>query len=259
MQTRLSEPLPDTFHESYGAPHATIRGEASGTIFSPDGYSLWRIVGDLSAGTSLVWGTEHGDEALFVLSGHLDYDGVPVHPETALIVEAGVAAELRAIEDSRVVHFGPHSIESPDQGPWGSPREIDRRVHIVGPSDAEHFAPRGEKGPQMLFYSDGTCPTCRIGFFMVDYAAEGYTGASHTHSEDEIIHVLDGTLQVGPMRVETGMSIAVPKDVRYGLRSADPFRMLNYRRDVSTYAGPPGTEPYLEVLANLRVNALPSR
>ena len=81
---------------------------------------------------------------------------------------------------------------------------------------------------------------------------QDYKGGSHTHSEDEIIHVLDGSLQVGALRVEAGMSIAVPKDVRYGLRGDGSFRFLNYRRDVATFTGPPGSDTLVEDFSTLK-------
>ena len=60
--------------------------------------------------------------------------------------------------------------------------------------------------------------------------------ASHSHSEDEILYVLDGEIHVGPVTLEPDMGTAIPGSEVYGFRSGDRgFRFLNYRRDVSTY------------------------
>ena len=90
------------------------------------------------------------------------------------------------------------------------------------------------------------CPTCRIVFFRIDGKGEPYAVGSHLHSEDEIIHVLSGALQVGRHRIEPGMSVAIPANERYGFRTTGPFSFLNYRADASTYTLAPGTEPVLE-------------
>jgi hypothetical protein len=99
----------------------------------------------------------------------------------------------------------------------------------------------------MYWFSDGTCPGCRIALFMVDHGAdEPNTARSHSHSEDEIIHVLDGELHVGPQTVTAGMSMAIPKNVRYSFRSKGRYRFINYRSNPSFYIGRPNSEPVRE-------------
>ena len=56
-------------------------------------------------------------------------------------------------------------------------------------------------------------------------ADEPYVVGSHLHSEDEIIHVLSGALQVGPRKVSAGMSIAIPGQQRYGFRTDGAFSL----------------------------------
>ena len=81
------------------------------------------------------------------------------------------------------------------------------------------------------YYTDGTCPTCRITFFSVDGRGldEPHRVGSHVHSHDEIVHVLEGDLQIGQVTVSEGMSVAVPANRRYGFRTPGPFRFLNYQ------------------------------
>jgi uncharacterized cupin superfamily protein len=78
-----------------------------------------------------------------------------------------------------------------------------------------------------------------------------HSASSHLHSEDEIIHVLEGELRVGTLTVPAGTSIAVPANLRYSFRTSQPFRFLNYRADVSTILLKPGSKPILEPVANL--------
>jgi mannose-6-phosphate isomerase-like protein (cupin superfamily) len=255
MPAIASEPMTSTIEGAYDAPHCVVRGQATGARFSPAGFSLWRVVGTLAEGTELEWGAVHGDEALYLLGGAVDVEGRRAEAESAVIVEAGVEAVVRAVEDTRVVHVGPASPAPPTDGLLGPAQEQGRGVHVVAMQDAARVR-RGALMPGAAFFSDGTRATSRIAFFLYGYldapVTEPYTAASHLHSEDEIIHVLEGTLQVGPVRIDAGMSVAIPEGVRYGFRTSGRFRFLNYRRDVALYTTTPGSAPALETVAELR-------
>jgi quercetin dioxygenase-like cupin family protein len=280
METaQVSEPEADAIPAagSYPGPHCRGLGAAQGALFHPAGYSLWRVLGRLGEGATLEWGAEHGDEAIFVESGVLESgvleSGVlesggrgvddkkagdtkieEVHEGTTLIIEAGVPWQVRAVgpEPTRIVHFGTIATTAPANGILGPPAAEGHGVHIVRPQDAGTIAFTGDA--TSVYFSDSTCPTCRITFFLYDGSAfaDGYTGASHFHSEDEIIHMLEGELHVGPLTLLPGAAIAVPAELRYGLRTPGPYRYLDYRADVSTAVVKPGSEPVLETVANLR-------
>jgi hypothetical protein len=243
----MSEPL--LLGESYEAPNCVLHGNARGARFAPEGFSLWRVAGELDAGSELEWGTNHGDEAIYLLDGSLDIGGIRVDPESAVIVEASVPSVVKALEKSRIVHFGPQSPLAPRDGLFGPAEDHGRGVHSISLGHAERVD-FGDDAPWEGSFCDSTCRTCRITFFMMSQeSTETSFSPSHSHSEDEIIHLLDGTLQVGPLRVEAGMSIAVPRDVRYGFRAPGPYRLLNYRRDVSNITTEPGSVPRLEVVS----------
>jgi quercetin dioxygenase-like cupin family protein len=251
MRAVVSDVRRGRLDEPYRPPHCTVHGAARGAIFSPDGYSLWRILGQLGAGATLRWTAPHGDEALYVLEGMLGVDGTTVEAPSAVIIEANVDAEVRALEDTQLVHFGPTSSDQPSNGFFGPAAIEGRQVHVFPLGSRARTSPDVQRAAA-TYFSDGTCQTCRIAFFMVDCAnAEGFASTSHTHSEDEIIHVLEGGLQVGPLKVDPGMSIAVPRDVRYGFRTTGPFRFLNYRRDVAAFTGAPRSEPQVELSTGL--------
>ena len=69
---------------------------------------------------------------------------------------------------------------------------------------------------------------------------------SHSHSEAQLQHVLDGSIKVGGFTVDAGMTFAVPSDYRYGNRSPEPWEIVVYRRDVSLMRRHPKDEPHLE-------------
>ena len=83
------------------------------------------------------------------------------------------------------------------------------------------------------YYADSTCPTCRLTLLSVARFGP-YTSEPHSHTQDELIHVVSGALALGRQRVEPGDTLAIAAGVRYGFRGDDGgFLFLNYRSDAS--------------------------
>lgn len=239
--------------EGYGAPSCHLRGPARSALFHPPGYSLWRVVAELAPGTELDWDAHHGDEALYVVDGELEVDGRRAGPAAAVVVEAGVPTSVRATSDCRVVHFGPTDPLPPATGLWGPAGTAGRGVHVIPLEDAEEIV----SGATLVeYYRDGTCPTCRLVLFSLE-GEDGKAGPSHLHSEDEIIHVLDGCLSVAGLEVPAGVSIAIPAGRRYSIRKVGPSTYVNYRRDVCTYTSGTSSDPIemVETVEGLRAAA----
>lgn len=235
----------------YLAPGCSVAGDARGARFAPAGYSLWELSGVLEPGATISWGEQHGDHGIVVVEGELrvERDGEPavvVGSGGAVVIESDAMARVRAASQVRLLHFGPAADEPPGDGIMGPPLSGSHDLHVHR-SAAD--APAVGEGPVTRFFADGTCERCRIALFTVA-SEEGYVGRSHVHSEDEIIHVLEGTLRVGTLEVGAGSAIAVPAGRRYSFRSAEAFRFVNYRRDVSTFRFARGVEQ-LETLAGL--------
>ncbi len=227
----------------YAAPYCRAHGPARSRWFHPKGYGLWKVSALVEAGTTLEWSAAHGDEALFVRSGELDVDAKACGRDGAVIVESGVPTVITARQTTSLVHLGPIAIEPPADGPLGAPATEGRGLHAFDHADAEAC-----RTGHVTFYADGWCPTCRTMLFTVDRRGtdEAIVGSSHVHSADEIIHVLDGEISVGPITVPAGCGVAVPGGLRYGYRASRGFRFLNYRADACTIVHQPGTTPELE-------------
>ena len=239
--------------DGYKAQSCAIRGSARSVRFHPEGYSLWQVSGVLQPGTELDWGTEHGDEAVYVGTGELDVDGSCVGEGGMLIVESGVPAVVRAVVETAVLHQGPTDPKVPVEGLFGSPGEGNRGVHVFGPTDAQRV---NTTAGHTDFFADSTCPTCRIACFIPCFVENGreshpFVAPSHSHSEDEIFHILDGEMRIGGHRLTPGMSVAIPGGRRYGFRLPKGCRFLNYRRDASTATFAPGSPPMLETVERL--------
>ena len=213
---------------------------------SPEDWPLWGTRSKLAAGASLHWDEGHGDEALFVQSGRLAHDDGHCEPFGVVIVESGVATTIVAEEPTSIVHFGSLSADPPDDGHFGAPLPEGHCVHVLG-EHGMYFSNRGSEVPNEVFYADSTCPTCRV--TLLRNSAPGDTRvASHTHSQDEIIYLLTGDIQIAGREVVPGMALAVAGDYRYGFRTENGCEFLNFRRDVSWFVRDPKSPPMLETL-----------
>jgi quercetin dioxygenase-like cupin family protein len=236
-------------HPGYAAPHCTSTGVSSSARFAPAGFSLWLVAARLEPGATIRWENPHGDEGIHVVDGALSVDGRACGPGGAVIIEADAAAEIRADAPTELVHVGPVATSAPSGGLFGPADPEGHGVHVIPAQDADAI----DFGAfTQVCFTDSTCPTCRINWFRVTGVDEPYVVGSHLHSEDEIIHVLSGALQVGPRKVSAGMSIAIPGQQRYGFRTDGAFSFVNYRANASTVVTTPGSEPRLETVDSLR-------
>jgi quercetin dioxygenase-like cupin family protein len=210
-------------------------------VLSPDEFPLWLVRGTLEPGSSLQWDGTHGDEALHVTSGEVEVDGHVCPTGGSVVVESGVPVNLRARGRANILHFGPADPTPPTDGFYGPAAAERHGVHVVGPGGtwAQVEGPRDSR-----FFADSTCPTCRLTLLYTGRDC-AYESAAHSHSQDELIHVLKGELQLGAYRVGPGDTLAIAKDVRYRFRS-DGFGFLNYRRDVSHQTIDRDAPPILE-------------
>jgi mannose-6-phosphate isomerase-like protein (cupin superfamily) len=227
--------------DGWPAPTVTLSGAARSAPLSPDGFPLWLVGGVLDDGAALTWSDAHGDEVLHVTRGELAVDGRVCPTGGAVIVESGVVTTVRAVGEAEVLHFGPADLAPPADGFYGPAATEGHGVHVVGPGGT--FA-QVEGARDTRFFADSTCPTCRLTLLHTG-RSEAYESAPHSHSQDELIHVLRGELQLGAYRVGPGDTLAIAKDVRYRFRS-DGFAFVNYRRDVSHQTIDRDAPPILE-------------
>jgi hypothetical protein len=223
-------------------PTVDVLGASQSAWLSPPGFSLWQLVGALGEDARLHWSYAHGDEVVWVRRGHLRVDGDECGPGETLVVESGVPLEAVAGEATEVVHFGPTDPAPPTGGHYGPAATSGHGAHIVasGGLAALVVGPRDTR-----FLADSRCATCRPTLLLVR-GEEAWESTAHSHSEDELVHVLDGTLRLGAYRAEEGDTIAMPADLRYRLRSDGAFAFLNYRRDVAFQTVDRHAEPVLE-------------
>jgi quercetin dioxygenase-like cupin family protein len=230
----LAPGLPFGHHVDGGVRHRVV---------SPDGFSLWLVRAELDDGATIEWPEAHGDEAVYVLDGALEIDGRITPAGGAAIVEANVVTRARAVGPTRVVHLGPRDPAPPVDGLNGPPALEHHGVHVVGPRGT--YANTTDTADSH-YYADSTCPTCRITLLSVGRSF-AYRSPPHSHTEDELIHVVTGGIHVGRRRLGPGDTIAIAAGARYGFRGDDHgFVFLNYRRDASQQLQARAATPRME-------------
>lgn len=216
-----------------------VTGLTSVRRLSPDDYDLWLCVLQLEDGATLTFPDKHGEEGLYVLEGHLQVGDTTCQPRGAVIVESDVAVTIEARGPGRLVHVGSRNAEPPSGGALGPAATTDHGVHVVGPNG--WFTSGSGDRTVARWFTDSTCPTCRIALFDVTSQETPGRSRAHTHSADEIIYVLAGTMRLGRRLLGPGTSLCIGGGTRYA-QSAGPggCTFLNYRRDTSEqqYYGP---------------------
>jgi quercetin dioxygenase-like cupin family protein len=224
-------------------PGHCVEGGVRRCVVSPDGFSLWMLRAELDDGSTIEWPATHGDEALYVLDGALEVDGRVAPAKGAAIVESDVVTRARAVGLTRIVHMGPRDPAPPVDGLNGPAATEGHGVHIVGPRGT--YANVTDTADSH-YYADSTCPTCRITLLSVGRSF-GYQSEPHSHSQDELIHVVAGGINLGRRRLGPGDTVAIAAGARYGFRGDDDgFVFVNYRRDASQQMGGSATIPRME-------------
>ena len=234
-----------TASSAYPAPSCVVRGGVTGRI--GHGHSIWAITGELAEGAELEWGAAHGDEVVYVFDGALETGGNTCGNRGCVIVESNAKATLRALTTTRFIHFGPADPLPPADGPCGAASPTGHGVRVVAEGESNpmrHVGPDGTIYDQR-FYAEGTTPTCRLALFGVT-ASQASDAPLHSHTQDEIIHVVRGELHVGKLVIGPGMSVAIKAEQRYGFTTPGLLEFLNYRRDAS-YVVQGDKEPMLEI------------
>src|SRR5262249_14894934 len=90
---------------AHAAPCA-VSGVHWSKRITPEGYPLWGCVSELVDAAELRWSDDHGDEAVYVVSGELEAEDRVCPADGALIVDAGAPGRARARGTTEVVHLG---------------------------------------------------------------------------------------------------------------------------------------------------------
>jgi hypothetical protein len=218
-------------------------GKSKSRLVSPADYSLWLVTAELEDSTQLELPELHGEQSIYVVSGSLQVDGKRVCPQKgAVIIEGNAQPNMRAIGDTVIVHMGPTDALQTNAEP-DPDFIVGDSTHVIGPRGTfEAIEPTRDTH----YYADSTCDHCRLTLLYTSRSTE-YVSATHSHSTDELIHLLWGQVRLGSLELEAGDTLAVAKDKRYGFRSGpNGFGFLNYRQGPSEQIVERGSTPRVE-------------
>jgi hypothetical protein len=90
-------------------------------------------------------------------------------------------------------------------------------------------------------HADAACPTCKVWLHENDFHCQhGTTVPLHSHSEDEIIFVTAGEIQLGARRYGPGTALAIAADTVYGFEAGVELSFINFRAASPTVTTPHG-------------------
>lgn len=183
----------------------------------------------LSGGEEIAIGPRGVDTVLYVVSGEIHAGGRTLAKGSSLIVEHGAQASVQGTgtkEACLLVFSG----DRPGSATGGAVHLLPRS-HV--PS-AERMSAQSDTGGAI--HADSACPTCEVWLHENHFSGteppspEEAAKGIHSHSEDEIIVVLEGSMRLGSRLVGQGTALAVAADTLYAFTPGpDGLGFINFR------------------------------
>lgn len=191
------------------------------------GLSLYLWHYELAPGAEIRFDRPDHSHLLYIWQGEVTADAEVAGFDDAIIVERHGEVMVRAAGGpAKLLHFYSPVPSAKDARATGKvivrrKQELDRHVH-----------------PQtkLTLYADSSSDSCDIWFHSGE-SPDGmfdFVDAPHSHSVDEIIFVVSGSMLVGPRRVGAGTAFAVAADTVYSfVVKEEGLHFINFRASES--------------------------
>lgn len=164
------------------------------------------------------------DCVAYVWKGQIEAGTVTLVAGSSLVVEHGATLDVRANEAAEVVTF---AATAP-----AAQQRAGNHVHLL-PGERVPRVPTllGTQGTAL--HADGTCPTCEVWLHEnilppSDKRPDGQW--IHSHSEDEVVFVVDGQLRLGNRLFGPGTAVSIAARTLYNFYSGpEGVRYINFR------------------------------
>ena len=216
-----------------------VTGPVTARALGPADSSLWLVELSLDAGAEIHLPNVHGDEAVHVRTGEIEVGFRSCGAGGTVIIESEATTVVRATAPSVVLHMGPTDPAATVRQDTGTHRST---IHVVGP---DGWLAAASPGRASHYYADSTCEGCDLTLLYTSRDV-AYESPAHSHSVDELIHVISGSIRLGAYTVHPGDTLAVAADRRYGFRADDGFAFLNYRSAASVQTIDRDGDPIVE-------------
>ena len=186
---------------------------------------LWHY--DLQPGAEIRFDKPDHSHLVYVWQGEVKAGDEPAGFDDAIIVERHGEVAVEAVGGRvRLLHF---------YSPVPSPKDARSKRQVIVRRKKElarHVHPQ----TRLTLYADASSDSCDIWFHSGE-SPDGmfdFVDAPHSHSVDEIIFVVSGSMLVGPRRVGAGTAFAVAADTVYSfVVKEEGLHFINFRASES--------------------------
>lgn len=178
------------------------------------------------------------DCAAYVWRGSARVGAVELNPRSSVIAEYGAAVELTAgAEGADIVTFVLRE-RRPAARAGG-------QVHLLPTERVPRLANMDglvEAGGGL--HADAHCPTCELWLHENDFYVPDSHTPLHSHSEDEVIFILDGAMRLGAKLYGPGSAVAIHANTKYKFDAGpEGLSFVNFRGATPTYTPADGSAP----------------
>lgn len=200
---------------------------------------------ELTPGQRLEVGPRESDTAFYVWTGGIGAGLCSLPAGSSAIVERGASLEVIASMDGAEVLVFAGSTAGRGEG---------GHVHLLPRARVPAVEDMGGRnGTGGAIHADSDCPTCEVWLHENHFKGaapptpEEVARGVHSHSEDEIIVVLAGSMRLGNKLVGPGTALAIAADTLYSFTPGpDGLSFVNFRShrpgDIRFASGPSMSE-----------------
>ena len=197
--------------------------------FRGDGDPLHVHLHKLGVGAELRVGPLETDCIVYVWKGGVQAGGRRLAEASSLIVEHGAEVAILGEEAQSVLLTFFAARPSPERRAGG-------HVHLLPTEEvprSENLT--GDGGVGGGLHADASCPTCQVWLHENKLAPReedpaGAEAGVHSHSEDEVIFVIEGQMQLGKRLYGPGTALAIPADTLYSFGiGPEGLAFVNFR------------------------------
>jgi hypothetical protein len=182
------------------------------------------------AGARASWPNAGRGMIAYVYSGVVEVAGTLLRAGSIFTLEHNASAAAIAREDAHIVTFGVS--EACSAGPEGD----GGHLHILTAEAVPRLLAAfdgGKVGNALL--ADATCPTCSLWLHESILESDGEVPL-HSHSEDEVILIIDGDMLIGNRLCGPGTVLAINRNTLYSLKAGKSgATFINFRPASPTY------------------------
>lgn len=200
---------------------------------------------ELEPGERVAIGPREADTVLYVVSGGIGAGGCSLPIGSSVIVERGASETVQAGFDGAVVLAFAGTRAGRGEG---------GHVHLLPRSRVpacKRMSEQSDTGGAI--HADSDCPSCEVWLHENHFSGaepptpEEAAKGVHSHSEDEIIVVLDGSMRLGGKLVGPGTALAIAADTLYSFTPGpEGLSFVNFRAhrpgDIRFVEGPSMSE-----------------